>query len=702
MELITGKIIKHRKLIFILFIFITLLSAFLIIGVKVNYNLVDYLPKDAPSTLAYETMNDEFIQAVPNARVCVFDVTILEALQYKERFESIDGITDIIWLDDIIDLKKPIEMTDPAIVEAYYKENNAVFSIAVKEEDGVRVINEIRTIIKENGAIAGDAVDTVSAQELAVSEIVKITIILVPIILIILFLSTYSWIEPFLYLVTIGVAVIINMGTNLIFGEISFITNAVSPILQLAVSLDYAIFLMNSFYKFSSEGDDSVIAMEKAVKRSFSTVLASGVTTIFGFMALIIMRFGIGSNLGIVLAKGVLLSLLSVLVFLPTLTIFSYKLLERYKHRYMIPSFHKISRVITKLRIPTMILIMVIVIPCFLAQKENSFTYGMGNQEESTKSGRDSLRIAELFGLSTPIVILVPKGEAAKEAELSEKLDDIIGITSVVSYPNVVGTEIPIEFLEDGVISQFYSENYCRIIAYADTVSEGEDAFRVVQEVRDMAFRYYGEEALTCGISVNLYDMRDVITADSRVVNFLAILAIGFVLLISFKSISLPVILVLTIETSIWINLSFPYFENSTICYIGFLVISTVQLGATVDYAILMTDHYLAERKLMRPKKAILKTLQDTMGSILISASILTAAGYTISFVSSISIVSQLGLLLGRGALLSALMVYFFLPAALTLLDVVISKSTKGAGFLKKNMLEPVNSSIEEVDLDED
>lgn len=675
MDYISRHIVSHKKRVVILFAAVGLLCAVLTAFVNVNYNMADYLPEDAQSTVALTIMEQEFKEDVPNARVMISGVTLTEALQYKEQLKEAQGVSQVLWLDDVIDLKEPVEMADIGVVEAYYKENTALYSVSIKEGCELPATNAIYKIIGEKNALSGEAVNTATAQRMSVSEALGATAILVPLILIILLLSTSSWLHPLLFLITIGISVLISMGTNALFGEVSFMTQSISPILQMAVSLDYAIFLLHSFEDARSRTEDVGKAMQLAMKRSFSSIAASAATTMFGFMALAFMKFRIGADLGINLIKGIILSYLSVMIFLPALILISYKWIDKTKHKPIIPRFEGIGKVVDKLRIPCLVLALVILLPSFLAQNHNSYIYGTGAIAPNSRSGQDTRRINEAFGQSNAMVILVPKGDVAKEELLCDDIKAIDHVTSVISYAATVGAAVPSDFPDSSITDQFYSEHYARIIVYTDTAEEGEEAFAVVNTIQDKAKKYY-EEVYTCGQSANLNDMKNVITEDTNKVNLLAIASIALVLLLAFRSLTIPVILLLTIELAIWVNLSVPYFEGKTFCYIGFLVINTVQLGATVDYAILMTDNYRRNRRTLSKKKAVSRTLGENFISVLVSAAILSSAGFCLALTSSNPIVAELGMLLGRGTLLSMSMVILLLPTLLLLFDKLIEKTT--------------------------
>jgi predicted RND superfamily exporter protein len=676
-------IVKHKKPVLIFFGLLAAVSICMLLGTSVNYNIIDYLPADAPSTKAMSVMNEEFTQAVPNARVMLKDVSMREALEYKQRLTEIEGVSDVLWLDDVMDVNIPIETADPDVIETYYKNGDALISLTIREGDEIKITDDIYALIGEDNALSGDAVDRASIQSLTNSETIKAVLILVPIIILILFLSTDSWFEPLLFLSAIGISVLANMGTNLLFGEVSFVTNAVSPILQLAVSLDYAIFLLHSFNDLRKQTDDVNEAMRLALRRSFSTIAASAATTALGFMALIFMRFGIGADLGFNLVKGVLFSFVSVIVFLPALTLACFKLIDRTKHRRLLPVAKNVGKYVLRFRIPALILIAAIVVPCFLAQSSNDFNYGLSNLNPNGRSGQDTAAIDEQFGQSNVIVLLTPAGDAYRERQLADTYRTMSHVKEVISYATTVGTAVPDGYPDKADTERFFSENYSRTILYTDTPGEGEEAFALVERVEEKAQEIYGDNWYALGESVNLYDMKGIVTQDNRLVNFLAIGAIFLVLLLTFKSLSLPVLLVLTIESAIWINLSVSYFMGNPLSYVGYLVISTVQLGATVDYAILLSDHYMKNRAQFGKKDALKRALNETASSILVSGGILSLAGFALWFSSSNPIVSAMGLLLGRGALLSMLLVICFLPALLSLFDRVIEKTTLRARFYK-------------------
>ncbi len=689
MDKFSQAVIKHKKSVLIVFLIVAVLSAVFSSAVSINYDMVDYLPKDAQSTAAIKIMEKEFGGEMPNARVMLTGVSIQEALEYKDKIAAIDGVTSISWLDDIIGLDRiktiPFDFLDASIIKNYYKDNNALLTLSIENGKESTAVNAIYELIGENNAATGEAISTAETQSMSVSEVVNAMAILLPIIIIILIISTTSWLEPLLFLFTIGVAIIINMGTNILFGEISFITRTVSPILQLAVSLDYAIFLLHSFndHRLSNEPQK---AMLLAMKQALPTVAASAATTVIGFAALIFMRFGIGADLGLNLLKGIVLSFISVMLFLPVITLIFYKAIDKTKHRKLMPDFKKSGYWLLKVRIPFLILAFAAVIPSFLAQADTQFMYGMGSVTNASRVGKDTIYIEESFHRQNALVLLVSKENAGKEDELCNALSKVPHITSVVSFATAIGAEIPPEFVPKEAVEQFYSEHYARIILYTDTAEEGTDAFDTVQNVLDTAAVYYDTYYLA-GQSATLYDMKNVVSMDTGLINLIAVIGIFIVLLITFRSLSIPLFLLFSIETAIWINLSFPYFTDQPLSFIGYLIISTVQLGATVDYAILFTNAYLNNRKMLPKKEAMQATIGDNLVAILTSAGILATAGFTLAFTTSNPVIGELGTLLGRGTLLSLIMVACVLPALLLLFDKLIQKTTLKNQFYNNHRL---------------
>lgn len=681
MDTFAHFITRRKKLIIIIFTILAILSIGLQFFVQVNYNMADYLPPGAQSTTGLAIMGDEFDEAMTNTNVMIRDVTIMEAMEYKEELQNIAGVSQVLWLDSMVDIREPLEISDTATVETFYRDNTALYQVTIADGMEQQATEEIRQLIGEEGAVAGESPNLAAMQDTTIAEVLKAAAILVPIIFCILLLSTSSVIEPVLFLLTIGIAVLINMGTNVFLGSISFMTSSISPILQLACSLDYSIFLLHSFGKNRKKYADVNVAMQESIKESMSTVAASAMTTLFGFLALVFMNFQIGADLGINLAKGIVLSFATSMLFLPAITLCLYKWIDKTTHKPWMPQFRNIHRILSKFAVPVVLLVILLIVPAFLGQSETEFVYGNDSATQNSRAEADSMAIEEVFEQNTIVALLVPRGDLAREAALCSDIKEIENVTGIMSYTETVGTAIPPEYLGVDITSQFMGPNYSRIIVYTSTESEGDAAFETVERIQDAVRMYYGDAAYSVGESVNLYDMKNLVEVDNTIVNLIAIAAIFIVLLVTFRSLTLPFILLLTIEAGIWINLAIPYFTGASIHFIGYLVLSTVQLGATVDYAILLTGNYMRLRKTFEKRAALSQALQDSFQSILVSGATLAAAGFALFATSSISAVSDIGMLIGRGTIFSMIMVTCFLPPILYIFDKWIGKTTWKANF---------------------
>ena len=677
-------IVNHRKRIIAIFAVLFVICTICKPMVSVNYDMNDYLPEDSASTVALDLMDEEFDGGVPNARVMVENVTVPEALEYKEKIEAVDGVTDVAWLDDAVAIDEPLKMQDTDTVENYYKDGNALFSVTIEEEKRTEAVSDIRAIIGNDNAMTGSAVSTAAATKSTVKEISRISIIAVLFVILVLIITTESWFEPVIVMVGLGVAIMINAGSNLIFGEISFVTNAAGTILQLAVSMDYSVFLIHRFTECRRQKDDPKEAMVDALTMSTSSILSSGLTTVIGFLALCLMQFQIGPDLGRALAKGIAISLITVFTFMPCLILSTYKWLDKLEHRPFVPSFRGFGKFVQKIMMPVLVVFVLAIVPSFLSSNANSFYYGASKIfNEKTQTGANTAKIESIFGKSDTYVLMVPKEDKATQKELSDELHKLPQVSSILSYVDTVGMEIPESYLDADTYAKLCSDKYTRMIISVDTEYEGKATFALVENIRDTAQKYYPDAWYLAGEGVSTYDLMDTITNDMTKVNLVAIAAVFIVLLLTLRSVVLPILLVLGIETAIWINLSIPYFTDQTIFYIAYLIISSIQLGATVDYAILLTERYKEYRQTCGKKEAITNTLSAVTVSILTSGSALTVVGFLLGIISTHGLLSQLGFFLGKGTLCSLIIVLFALPGMLYLFDRTFVKAPgakKGKG----------------------
>ena len=631
--------------------------------VSVNYEIADYLPDNTSSTVSLALMTEEFEGGIPNARVMVTNVSIPEALEYKEKLKQVEGVSAVTWLDDATDITVPLSTLDTRTLETYYKHQAALFTVTIDESMDTVAVEGIRNIVGENGALTGKAVSNADTTVNTVAEVNKITAISVGFVFMILLLTTTSWVEPIIVLFGLGMAIILNKGTNLIFGEISFVTNAAGSVLLLAVSLDYSVFLLHRFHECLKEHTDARTALVTALCKSTSSIVSSGLTTIIGFLALALMQFKIGPDLGLALAKGILISLVTVFIFMPSLILCAYKLIIRTYHKPLLSSAQKLGKFISKITFVAVCLFALLIVPAFLGSNSNSYLYGTSEIfGAGTQYGKDTAAVEEIFGQS----------DTATEKALSDRLHTLPEVTSIISYVDMAGAEIPDAYLDANTLAQLEGELYSRMVLTVNVPFEGEQTFTLIENIRQIAEEYYPGSNYLAGGGVSTYDLMLTITDDMVKVNLIAILAVFLVLLFTMRSLALPFILVLSIETATWLNLSVPYFSDQPVYYLAYLIISAVQLGATVDYAILMTNRYCENRRNMSKKSTLIQTVSDVFVSIITSCSVMIIVGFLMGWISSNGLLAQLGMFIGRGAIFSLIIILFVLPGLLYICDLRI------------------------------
>ena len=670
-----AAVVRRRRRVLALYAAAAVLCALLSLLVSVNYDINDYLPPDAPSTVAIDVMEEAFGGGIPNVRAMVQDVTVPEALAYKQQIARVEGVTAVTWLDDVADVTVPLEMQDPDTVAAYYQDGAALFTITVSDAQRAEAVAAIDALLGDAGALTGSAVSTAAATNSTVVEVAQIAAVAVLYVFFILGLTTASWAEPVLIMLGMGAAILINNGTNLIFGEISFVTSAAGSILQLAVSLDYSVFLIHRFaeVRAARPGTDPGDCMVEALTKSASSILSSGLTTVIGFAALVLMQFQIGPDLGLALAKGVAFSLLTVFTFVPALVVTALPWMDKTHHKPLLPSFTGFGRLVSRIMLPMVAVLAVIMVPSYLASNANAYYYGAGHMfAADTEVGRDTEAIEAVFGQSDTYVLLVPAGDTATQSELSAALRALPQVTGIISYVDTAGSEIPPGFLDDATLAQLVSGDTTRMVLSVAADYEGDAAFALVEQVRAIAQQYYPDSWYLAGQGVSTYDLMDTITGDMAMVNFVAIAAVFLVLLVLERSLILPIVLVLCIETAIWFNLALPYFTGTVVFYIAYLIISSVQLGATVDYAILFSDRYREYRETLDKKPAIVATVATVTTSVLTTGSGLAVVGFLMGAISSNQLLAQLGNFLGVGSLASLTIVLLALPGILYLIDPLI------------------------------
>lgn len=670
-------IINKRNWIEKVFAIAVVLSAIAFCFVKVNYDLSKYLPDDAPSKAGLNIMEDEF--GYPGtARVMVGEVSLYEAKMYKERIADIDGVNMVTWADTATDVYQSNLFINYDNIEDYYKDGYAVMDIIFDEGDSDQkthdAINQIEALTGDKGYLMGSAVQNKSLDETLTREIAIAMAMGVVMIAVILCLTTTSWFEPFLFLFIMGVAIIINMGTNIFLGEISFLTFSTAAILQLAIAMDYSVFLLHSFTRERHAGVEPVQAVANAVRSSVTSILSSGATTIVGFLVLMLMRFKIGFDMGLVLAKGIVISLLTVLLLMPALLLRWGDKIEKTAHRPFMPSFEGLGKVVFKVRYGVLILIALLVVPAFTAQNMNQFRYGNGalGSSPGTKVYEDEQEINNRFGRSNLVLALIPNTNNVTERALTEELKDLDYVKSVTSLAGTLPEGIPEKFLPESLTSQLHTKDYSRMLIYLKTKDESAYAYQCTDEIRSIVQSYYPEDSHLVGMTPSTQDIQSIITKDYEFVNVLSLLGVAIVIMLTFHSAIIPLVVMIPIEVAIFFNMALPYLTGNTMIYMGYIIVSCLQLGATVDYSILMTNNYLDARTNLPKKEAAIQAISQSALSILTSGSILTIVGYGLYFISTVSAIADMGHLVGRGAFLSLLLVLFLLPVLLTVSDKLI------------------------------
>ncbi len=678
-------IVQRGRIIEKFFIAMTILCAVCYPFVGVNYDLSKYLPDFAPTKQALDVMEQEF--GYPGmARIMVKDVTLPEARTIRQRISRVDGVDLVVGPDLAANVYSTDAFIKNSLTDRFYKDGNAVYQIIFEDGDSDasthKAINEIYGIVgKDRGCFAGSAVSSKERQESITREIAMAIGMAVVIIWLILTLTTTSWFEPFLFILVMAVAIVLNMGSNIMFGRISFFTFSTAAILQLAVSMDYSIFLLHTYTAIKQSGVDSRPAMEAAIEKSCSSILASGATTIVGFLVIALMKFTIGRDVGFVLTKGIVCSLVTVLFLMPTLILRFDKKIEKTAHRSFLPPLDGLGKLMYRIRIPVLAAAAFCAVPCYFGQSMNYFYYGddaLGSGP-GTRVYEDSRAIEDVFGKSNVIIAMVPNGNVIKERRLTEELEDQEFIDYALSMAGTLPQGIPESFLPETVTKQLRTGSYARILISMENREESSYSFQCSEKLTEIVKKYYPEDSYVIGMTPTTMDIRDILTDDYNRVSIISLAGVALVVMLTFHSVMVPILVIIPIEVAIYLNMTIPYIIGDSMVYIGYIIVSCLQLGATIDYSILMTNNYMEFRETMGSRDAAVTAIAKSAISILTSGGILTVVGYLLYFTSSIQAISQVGRLVGRGALLSMILVLSLLPALLAAFDKPIRRQQQRA-----------------------
>ena len=670
--------------------------------VAVNYDLTKYLPDAVESKSAINKMRDIF--GYPGTgRLMLKDVSIYEAKQYKNQIEKVDGVDQVVWCDMTTQIYGSSEFIDYDKIDDYYKNGNAVMDITFKEGDTSKrthkAIDEIESIIGDRGYLVGMSPTNKFTEESVKSALAEIMVIVVVLIFLILLFTTTSWFEPVLFLTVIGCAIAINKGTNIFLGEISYITNNICDILQLATSMDYSVFLLHAYERERKKGMDKESALKLGLMSTITTILASSLTTFFGFIVLIFMRFSIGWDMGIVMSKGIICSLLMVIFLMPSLILSWSDKIEKMKHKSFFPDFHKFSVLVNRVSPFILLASLTVAGPIYFAQSMNNFMYGPDatGAGPGTSMYEHSQEIDREFGRSNLIVAIFPDTDRIKEKELCDELDELDYVKKVMGMGAYLPEGTPESFLPKSVTELFHKEGYARLLIYIKTKPESPTAFKCSDEISGIIKKYYPEEAYITGNTPTTKDMENVLVPDYNLVNALAMISIFLVVAISFKSVVLPFVAMVPIMMAIYLNMSFPYFAGDELIFIAYAVVSCVQLGSTIDYAISSTENYIqCRQKGLEKKEASVRMTELSFPSILTSGLILVVCGYAISIISAIPAIGQVGHLVGRGAIFSVIFVTSLMPFLFRLSDRLITGTFKSRHERRKEKIRQFRKNLRE------
>ena len=683
MKLLGNAVCKYRKIILIIAL-ILLIPA--IIGMKstrINYDILVYLPENIETVQGEKILSEDFDMGG-------FSVIILENMKNKDilklenKIKEIDNVEKVISAADLIGTEIPKGMLPDKVQNMLYDENKTIMLVTFKEQissdETINSVQKIREMTDERCKISGMTATLIDTRDLSNSEVIIYVVIAVLLCLIILQLALDSYFVPILLLLNIGIAVLYNMGTNIFLGEISYITKAISAVLQLGVTMDFAIFLYHSYIQEKTNTSSKEKAMASAITKTFTSVLGSSLTTIAGFLALCSMNLTLGKDIGIVMAKGVLFGVISVVTILPAMILECDKLIEKTKHKEILPKFNHMRDFIIKHYLVIVVLFIVILPIAFYGYKNTDVYYKLDKSLPDTLSSVEANNsLKEDFNMASMEMLLIDKDIPEYKAnEMIEKIENIEGIEWAIGYSKLGSIGIPRTVLPQDLIDVFQSDKYQMILINSKYEIATNELNAQVKEVTNIV-KEYDENAILAGEGPLMKDLVEIANHDFNSVNTTSIAVIFIIMLFILKSISLPVILIAVIEFAIFINMGIPYYTNITLPFVASIVIGTIQLGATIDYAILITNKYINARKDRKDKKEAAKeSLGTSIGSIIVSGLCFFGATFGVGFYSKIEMIGALCTLMARGAIVSMLTVICVLPAFLIIFDKLICKTTIG------------------------
>lgn len=694
-----GKaVVKSRIAILIVAIVLLIPSVLGMIFTRVNYDMLNYLPDSLDTIKGQDYLLDDFDKGA-------FSFLIFENMNEKdivrteEKIKEIDHIVTVLWYDDIADMSIPMEVLPDKIYDAFNSDNSTLmavfFDTSSSADETMDAITQIRAVAGEQCFVSGISAMVTDLRDLCEEQEAIYVAIAVILAVVAMMIFMDNWIIPFVFLASIGMAILMNLGSNYFLGEISYITKALSAILQLAVTMDYSIFLWHSYGEQKKIYGDHKTAMAVAIKETTRSVLGSSITTVAGFIALCFMTFTLGRDLGIVMAKGVIFGVIGCVTILPSLILVLDKPLEKTMHRSLIPSTKKLAKGIIKIFPAFLILFVMIIYPSYYgySNTNNEVYYDLSKSlPEDMSNVIANTKLKEEFDIGTTHMVLIDSKLPAKQVrKMTEEMENVDGVKYVLGLESVVGSLVPEEILPESVTSILKSDRWELMLINSEYQTASNEVSTQIEQLNSI-IRKYDNEGLLIGEAACTNDLIDITSVDFQVVNMISIIAIFLIIAVVEKSISLPIILVAVIEFAIFINLGLPHYMGESLPFIAPICISTIQLGATVDYAILMTTRYKKERSLGNDKRtAVTTALETSIPSIIVSAMGLFAATVGVAIYSDVDMIGSLCALMARGAIISALCVILILPAMFMLSDKVIGVTTLGFKSNKNNTEVTVN-----------
>ena len=683
MKKIGKAIAKGRFLIFILALALLVPSAIGYLNTRVNYDILSYLPESLETVSGQDIMVDEFGMGA-------FSMVIVEGMDNKDAaaleadLETINHVKEVLWYDDMLDLSVPVSMIPDSIRDAFFQGDAtmmiALFDNTTSADETMEAITDMRKMVGKDCFISGMSGVVTDIKNLALQEMPVYVVIAAVLSLLVLLLTTDSFVLPFIFLSSIGFAVVYNMGTNIFLGQISYITQALVAVLQLGVTMDYSIFLLHSYEEAKPNYENRNDAMAEAIANTFISVAGSSVTTVAGFAALIFMTFELGRDLGIVMIKGVVIGVICCVTVLPSMILIFEKAIDKTRHKPLLPSMDKISDFIIKHSWIWLILFVVAFVPALNGNNGVELYYNIDSGLPDTlDSAIANKKLSDEFHMSNVHLIMVDSSlDAKSKKEILNKVEDVDGVKWALGLNSVTGEMIPDSMMPKKLTSKLKSDNYEIMFVCSDYSAATDEVNAQIASINDIV-KSYDPTGMVIGEAPLMKDLEDTTSVDLVTVNTVSILAIFVIVMVVFKSISLPAILVTVIEFAIFVNMAFSYYRGISQPFVAPIVVGTIQLGATVDYAILMTNRYKTERMAGREKhEAISIAHKTSFKSILTSGLSLFAATIGVALYSNIDMIRSIVILLCRGAIISMIIVLVLLPAMLTLFDKLICYTTIG------------------------